>query len=82
MIITLLESKFLLAIPLELLSPGRSGNAQTSDNIICISSSLTLLSFFLSFVRKSVCFGRYSLEKVCVLGDYSLEKVYLCRGVR
>lgn len=81
MIITLSESKFLLAIPLELLSLGRSGNAQTSDNIICISSSLTLLSF-LSFVRKSVCFGRYSLEKVCVLGDYSLEKVYLCRGVR
>lgn len=47
MIITLLESKFLLAIPLELLSPGRSGNAQTSDNIIGISSSLTLLSFFI-----------------------------------
>ena len=48
MIITLLESKFLSAIPLELLSPGRcSGNAQTSDNIICISSSLTLLSFFI-----------------------------------
>ena len=32
MIITLSESKFLLAIPPELLSPGRSGNAQTSDN--------------------------------------------------
>ena len=48
MIITLSESKFLTAIPLELLSLGRcSGNAQTSDNIICISSSLTLLSFFI-----------------------------------
>ena len=59
MIITLLESKFLLAIPLELLSPGRcSGNAQTSDNIICISSSLTLLSFVY-----------HSLEKVCTLVD-------------
>lgn len=81
MIITLLESKFLLAIPLELLSPDCSGNAQTSDNIICISSSLVLLSF-LSFVRKSVCFGIYSFKKVCVLDDYSLEKVYLCRGIR
>ena len=81
MIITLLKSKFLLAIPLELLSPDRSGNAQTSDNIICISSSLVLLSFF-SFVRKSVCFGEYSSEKVCALDDYSLEKVYLCRGIR
>ena len=82
MIITLSESKFLLAIPLELLAPGRcSGNAQTSDNIICISSSLALLSF-LSFVRKSVCFGRYSLEKVCALDDYLSEKVYLCRGIR
>ena len=58
MIITLSESKFLSAIPLELLSPGRSGNAQTSDNIICISSSLTLLSFFY-----------HSLEKVCALVD-------------
>ena len=58
MIITLSESKFLLAIPLELLSLGRSGNAQTSDNIICISSSLTLLSFVY-----------HSLEKVCTLVD-------------
>ena len=33
MIITLSESKFLLAIPPELLSPGRSSNAQTSDNV-------------------------------------------------
>ena len=55
MIITLSESKFLSAIPLELLSPGRcSGNAQTSDNIICISSSLTLLSFFF-IIRYKKC---------------------------
>ena len=54
MIITLLESKFLTAIPLELLSPGRSGNAQTSDNIICISSSLTLLPFFVIRYKKCV----------------------------
>ena len=33
MISTLSESKFLLAIPPEQLSPGRSGNAQTSDNV-------------------------------------------------
>ena len=58
MIITLLESKFLSAIPLELLSPGRSGNAQTSDNIICISSSLTLLSFvFHSLEKVYLCRG-------------------------
>lgn len=44
MISTLSESKFLLAILPEPLSPGRSGNAQTSDNFQHSASQLHLLA--------------------------------------